>query len=83
MSRFSTRNSDGASGRGEPVNTVPAKAAARLKKEAARHGCDTTAELFEAPSLGGPWKYDLKGADRTDMSLFDKQKCGLYERRQR
>jgi hypothetical protein len=40
MGKFSTRNSDGASGRGEPVNTVPARASRWIDRDAERHGCD-------------------------------------------
>lgn len=53
MGLFSTRNNDGASGTGEPVNTIPAAAVNLLRNEAARHGCDTVGELITAPGPRG------------------------------
>lgn len=57
---FSTRNSDGASGRGEPINTVPRKVQAALEKDAKHHGCDMT-EYHSVIRLGpgGKWSCEF------------------------
>lgn len=51
MSLFSTRNHDGASGRGEPADTVPKKDRDAIDASARQHSCHSRAELFSAPSL--------------------------------
>ena len=58
MGLFSTRNNDGASGRGEPVNTVPAKDQRGVDKVARHHGCDTRAELYSAGTSSKNPHYD-------------------------
>jgi hypothetical protein len=49
---FSTRNHDGNSGLGEPVNTVPAADQAGTRKVAVWYGRATTGELYLCPTLG-------------------------------
>jgi hypothetical protein len=63
MSVFSTRNSDGASGLGEPVNTIPAADRRGMQKQARRHGCNTLAELYTA-GPNRPDEFDPAKADR-------------------
>lgn len=63
MGRFSTKNSDGASGLGEPVNTIPAKAQRLMKGEADRHSCDSLAEFYTAGPKS-PNDFDPTRADR-------------------
>jgi hypothetical protein len=60
---FCTRNHDGASGKGEPVNTIPAKDQRGMDKVARNHSCDTTGELYTAGSRG-PNDFDPKNAGR-------------------
>lgn len=51
MGIFATRNGDGASGLGEPANTIPSKASGWIDKDADRHGCDRN-EFLTAPTAG-------------------------------
>jgi hypothetical protein len=60
---FCTRNHDGASGKGEPVNTIPAKDQRGMEKVARQHDAKHLTELYSSPSLGGQ-AYDPKKAGR-------------------
>jgi hypothetical protein len=60
---FGTRNHDGASGKGEPVNTIPARDQRGMEKIARQHSCGTTAELYMAGSHG-PHDFDPKDAGK-------------------
>lgn len=60
---FCTRNSDGASGLGEPTNTVPARDQRGMEKVARNHSCGSTGELYTAGPKG-PNDFDPKHAGR-------------------
>lgn len=53
MSLFSTRNHDGASGRGEPADTVPRNVVRGMDRCAEHEGADNRADLFSAPTVRG------------------------------
>lgn len=59
---FCTRNHDGASGKGEPVNTIPAKDVRGMEKVARQHSAKHLTELYSAPSLNQGAGYDPKNA---------------------
>jgi hypothetical protein len=60
---FCTRNHDGASGRGEPIDTIPTRDQRGMEKLARHHACDSTSELYTAGSRG-PNDFDPKRAGR-------------------
>lgn len=59
---FGTRNSDGASGRGEPVNTIPAQDLAGMRKVARQHSAEHLTELYSAGTSRENSHYDPKRA---------------------
>lgn len=64
MSLFSTKNHDGGAALAEPISTVPRKVQKRMQRCADVHGCDTTAELYEAPSTRHSGSFDPRKAGR-------------------
>ena len=59
---FCTRNSDGASGKGEPVNTIPARDQRGMEKIARQHSAQDVTELYSAGTSTTNSHYDPKKA---------------------